>query len=152
MLRGANIMEANDNYQIIFAYNDGVNDVDVRVPAIAKGDIDLSKNLVVGYVRKFNGVVTFVMVDDEEPKYEEPELPNRPVEVGDIFAQRAIYCTKDGLMVAPEAIDMTIYDINGRIVATTTSSVLNVSVLNRGIYIVRSVYADGRMQTTKIVK
>ncbi|MBO5728383.1 MAG: T9SS type A sorting domain-containing protein [Paludibacteraceae bacterium] len=155
MLRGADIRESNGSYVIVFAYNDGVNDVEVKVPAVAKGTIDFSKKLVVGYARKFNGVLTFVMVSDEEPEYTEPELPNTPdpgVDVENVYAQHAIYISAEGQLFAPEALTVSLYDVNGRLVVANESSVLNLTSCNRGVYLVRSTYADGSVQITKVVR
>ena len=155
MLRGADIRESEGSYVIVFAYNDGVNDVEVKVPAVAKGAIDFSKNLVVGYARKFDGVLTFVMVSDEEPEYTEPELPETPdpgVDVENVFAQHAIYISAEGQLFAPEALTISLYDVNGRLVVANESSVLNLTSCNRGVYLVRSTYADGSIQITKVVR
>lgn len=163
MLRGADIRKSEGSYVIVFAYNDGVNDVEVKVPAIAKGDIDFSKNLVVGYARKFDGVLTFVMVSDEEPEYTEPELPENPGSgdnpgddtgnaIDNIMAQHAIYLSVDGLLCAPEATNIAIYDANARLLMVNNAATVNIAQLNRGVYIVRSTYADGSVQMTKIIR
>jgi hypothetical protein len=163
MLRGANIRENDGSYEIIFAYNDGVNDVEVKVPAVAKGNIDFSKNLIVGYARKFDGKLTFVMVDDEAPIYTEPELPENPGSgdnpggdtgnaIDNIMAQHAIYLSVDGLLCAPEATNIAIYDANARLLMVNNAATINIAQLNRGVYIVRSTYADGSVQMTKIIR
>jgi hypothetical protein len=54
--------------------------------------------------------------------------------------------------MAQNATTIEVYDINGRVVASSNSDQINISALNRGIYVVRSVYVDGTYQITKVIK
>lgn len=133
-------------YTLYFRYYESGSEVEtvVELPAIAKNNIDITKEELVGYARKFEGVLTFVIVGTE--------LPQNPVDVAPPTISHNIFISATGELFAPEATTITIYNINGRIETKAQTSQLNISSLNKGIYIVRSVYTDGSVQTTKIVK
>ena len=145
--RGQEIAANGDGtYTIYFRYYESGSEVEivVELPAVAKGNIDIIKGELVGYARKFNGVLTFVIVGDE--------IPEKPVDVEEVVIARDVFMSATGELFAPEATAIMVYDINGRVVATTESSQLNISSLNRGVYLVRSVYCDGAIQTTKVIR
>ena len=146
-LRGQEISTNEDGtYSLYFRYYESGSEVEtvVELPAIAKGNIDITKGELIGYARKFNGVLTFVIVGDE--------IPEKPVKVEDATISHDIFMNTYGELFAPEATAITIFDIKGRVVATAETSYLNLSSLTKGIYLVRSIYEDGTTQITKIVK
>lgn len=55
----------------------------------------------------------------------------------------------NGIVFAEEAVEVAVYDINGRLVAGAKADNVNVQGLVGGVYIVRAVYAD---ETTAVVK
>ena len=151
VLRGADIRPAGDNFEIVFTYNDGVNDVEVKLAAVAKGNIDITKKLAAGYVRKINGTLTFVMVSDVEPKENQSEQPGTSVAIDNAVAQHSVYVAND-IICAPAAVALMLFDINGRLVASAEATSVNTSALQRGIYIVRAAYANGSVTTVKVAK
>lgn len=140
-------MSTNEDgtYTLYFRYYESGSEVEtvVELPAIAKGNIDITKGELVGYARKFNGVLTFVIVGDE--------IPNK-VDMENTIVTRDVLMSAYGELFAPEASTLVVYDLNGRVVASAEASQLNISSLNRGIYLVRSIYEDGTSQITKVVK
>ena len=144
--RGQEISINEDGiYTLYFRYYESGSEVEtvVELPAIAKGNIDITKGELVGYARKFNGVLTFVIVGDE--------IPNK-VDMENTIVTRDVLMSAYGELFAPEASTLVVYDLNGRVVASAEASQLNISSLNRGIYLVRSIYEDGTSQITKVVK
>ena len=99
------------------------------MPAVAKGDVDFTAKTFVGYARKFDGVLSFVIVGND--------VPEQPVAVETIETDNSIYVA-DGIIVVPNAVMVEVYDINGRVVASVNFEQVNISDLNKGIYIVRS--------------
>ena len=65
---------------------------------------------------------------------------------------RDVFISSDGELFAPEAAELMVYDINGRVVAIAESSYLDLTSLNRGVYLVRSVYNDSTTQIIKIIR
>ena len=129
----------------VFAYNDGTNDIEVVLPAVADEKIGLSNNTLWGYVRKFNGVLTFVIVDAEKKGGD-------LVGIDTSVVKHDVFMTINGELFAPEAAELMVYDINGRVVAIAESSYLDLTSLNRGVYLVRSVYNDSTTQIIKIIR
>ena len=134
---------ASSGYVITFSYYEGSDEKIITLPAIAKGYVDITKFELVGYARKFNGVLTFVIVGDQD---------SDKVDIENEFMIRDVFISSNGELSAPEAIQLMVYDINGRILVVNESSQLNLSFLNRGVYLVRSIYADGTTQITKIIR
>ncbi len=146
LINDPGIQQKNDGgYVITFASYSGGSDKPtiVELPAILKGDIDLTSNKIVGYARKFGGVLTFVIVGND--------VPEQPVDVEFVENSNIVYLV-DNTIMAQNAATIEVYDINGRVVASSNSDQINISVLNKGIYIIRSVYADGTYQITKVIK
>ena len=144
MLRQPVIEERDGAYILVFAYYDSAGtETRVEMPAIAKGDVDFTSKTFVGYARKFDGVLTFVIVGNE--------IPEQPVDVEFVENSNLVYLIDNNIM-AQNATTIEVYDINGRVVASSNSDQINVSALNRGIYLVRSVYVDGTYQITKVIK
>ena len=140
----ANIKKSESgNYVITFSYYEGSDEKIITLPAIAKGYVDIAKFELVGYARKFNGVLTFVMVGDQD---------SDKVDIDDEVIIRDVFVSSNGELFAPEAIKLEVYDINGRILVVNESSQLNLSFLNKGVYLVRSIYNDTTTQITKIVR
>ena len=73
------------------------------------------------------------------------------VNVEDLFVARDVYMSNSGELFAPESTTIVVYDIKGRVVAMSETSRLNISSLNRGVYLVRSIYEDGLVQVTKVI-
>ena len=145
MLYSANLRRNGNNYEIVFAYNDGTDDIEVVLPAVTYEKIGLSNNTLKGYVRKFDGVLTFVIVDAEKKGGDLTGIDTSVV-------KHDVFMTINGELSAPEAIQLMVYDINGRILVVNESSQLNLSFLNRGVYLVHSIYVDGTTQITKIIR
>ena len=144
MLRQPMIEEKDGSYTLVFVYYDSTgNETRVEMPAVVKGDVDFTSKTFVGYARKFDGVLSFVIVGND--------VPEQPVAVETIETDNSIYVA-DGIIVVPNAVMVEVYDINGRVVASVNSEQVNISDLNRGIYIVRSFYSDGTYQVTKVIK
>jgi hypothetical protein len=165
MFYNATVVEDNGKHMLSFKYSLDGEDFDIRVPMMAKDSIDILKvKDFVGYARKFSGVLTIVVVDvksyyeDEDPGQdpgqdpEDPEDPPIQDDVENIKVVRSLFITETGELFAPEATSLVVYDVNGRVVASASSSQLCVASLSRGIYLVRSVYSDASVQVTKIVK
>lgn len=55
-------------------------------------------------------------------------------------------------LFAPNAIAINIYDINGKILKSVHSDNINISNLNHGIYIIKVVYDNNSIYTSKIIK
>ena len=144
LLRQPVIEEKDGSYLLVFAYYDSAgNETRVEMPAIAKGDVDFTSNTFVGYARKFEGVLTFVIVGNN--------VSEQPVDVDFVENSNCVYFV-DNTIMAQNAVTIEVYDLNGRVVATSNSDQINISALNRGIYVVRSVYVDGTYQVTKVIK
>ena len=141
---GANITESTSgDYVITFSYYEGSTEQIITLPAIAKGNVDITKFELIGYARKFNGVLTFVIVGDRN---------SDKVDVENEIMIRDVFISSDGELFAPEAAELMVYDINGRVVAIAESSYLDLTSLNRGVYLVRSVYNDSTTQIIKIIR
>ena len=144
LLRQPVIEEKDGSYLLVFAYYDSAgNETRVEMPAIAKGDVDFTSNTFVGYARKFEGVLTFVIVGNN--------VSEQPVDVDFVENSNQVYFV-DNTIIALNVVKVEVYDINGRVVASSNSDQINISALNRGIYVVRSVYVDGTYQVTKVIK
>ena len=144
MLRQPVIEERDGSYILVFAYYDSAgNETRVEMPAITKGDVDLTSKTFVGYARKFDGVLSFVIVGND--------VPEQPVDVEFVENSNLVYLVNN-IVMAQNATTIEVYDINGRVVASSNSDQINISALNRGIYVVRSVYVDGTYQITKVIK
>ena len=74
------------------------------------------------------------------------------VDIDDEVIIRDVFVSSNGELFAPEAIKLEVYNINGRILVVNESSQLNLSFLNKGVYLVRSIYNDTTTQITKIVR
>lgn len=55
-------------------------------------------------------------------------------------------------LFAPNAIAINIYDINGKILKSAHSDNINISNLNHGVYIIKVVYDNNSIYTSKIIK
>ncbi|MEE1090825.1 MAG: T9SS type A sorting domain-containing protein, partial [Paludibacteraceae bacterium] len=55
-------------------------------------------------------------------------------------------------LFAPNAIAINIYDINGKILKSAHNDNINISNLNHGIYIIKVVYDNNSIYTSKIIK
>ena len=126
--------------------------------------LTISTDLLIFFNVGSNSVLTIVVVDvksyyeEEDPGQdpgqdpEDPEDPPIQDDVENIKVVRSLFITETGELFAPEATSLVVYDVNGRVVASASSSQLCVASLSRGIYLVRSVYSDASVQVTKIVK
>ena len=144
MLRQPTIEQNNGAYTLVFSYYDSAGtETRVEMPAVVKGEVDFTSDVYVGYARKFDGVLTFVIVGND--------VPQQPVDVEFVENPSLVYLANNTI-VAQNAIAIEVYDINGRVVVLANAEQINISDLNRGIYIVRSFYNDGTYQVTKVIK
>ena len=144
MLRQPTIEQNNGAYTLVFSYYDSAGtETRVEMPAVVKGNVDFTSDVYVGYARKFDGVLTFVIVGND--------VPQQPVDVEFVENPSLVYLANNTI-VAQNAIAIEVYDINGRVVVLANAEQINISDLNRGIYIVRSFYNDGTYQVTKVIK
>ena len=144
MLRQPTIIENDGAYAFVFSYYDAAGtETRVVMPALFKAQIDINAKVFVGYARKFDGVLTFVVVGNEEP--------NQSVDVEQLENTNVVYFANN-TVVALNASAIEVYDINGRQLAKANADQLNISALNKGIYIVRTYHIDGACQTTKVIK
>ena len=144
MLRQPTILEKDGAYTFVFSYYDASgNETRVVMPALFKGTIDLTAKIFIGYARKFNGVLTFVVVSTEEP--------DQSVDVDQFENLNVVYLAHNTI-IACNATSIEVYDINGRQLAEANAEQLDVTTLHRGIYIVRTHHLDGTTQITKIIK
>lgn len=144
MLRKPTIEQNNQAYTLVFSYYDAAGiETRVEMPAVVKGEVDFTSDSFVGYVRKFDGKLTFVIVGNSVPDY--------PSDV-EYTEENNIVFVNNGELFAPNATTIKVYDINGRVVTSADSQQINITSLNKGIYIVRSFYHNGTQQTTKIIK
>ena len=82
----------------------------------------------------------------------DPEPDPEPDDVENIHTKKDVYFTADAQLIAPEALEISVYDVNGKLLIIEAKSTINLSTLNRGIYLVRSIYIDGSVQMTKIIR
>jgi hypothetical protein len=144
MLRQPTILEEDGAYTFVFSYYDSSgNETRVVMPALFKGTIDLTAKIFIGYARKFNGVLTFVVVSTKEP--------GQSVAVDQFENLNVVYFAHNTI-IACNATSIEVYDINGRQLAKANAEQLDVTTLHRGIYIVRTHHLDGTTQITKIIK
>ena len=144
MLRQPTILEKDGAYTFVFSYYDSSgNETRVVMPALFKGTIDLTAKIFIGYARKFNGVLTFVVVSTEEP--------DQSVDVDQFENLNVVYLAHNTI-IACNTTSIEVYDINGRQLAKANAEQLDVTTLHRGIYIVRTHHLDGTTQITKIIK
>ena len=57
-----------------------------------------------------------------------------------------------GILYAPEAAMLSVYDLTGSLLLQGSAHSLDVSSLARGIYVVRAVMPDGTVQAVKVVR
>lgn len=145
MLRKPTILEKNGAYVFVFSYSDAEgNETVISLPVVTKGDIDITEDEFVGYVRKFDGVLTFVVVGND--------ASDTPVNIDDTKVEEGIFLSASKELYAPQAISIVVYDINGRVVTMTGASQINLSALNKGVYVVRATYVDGSYQIVKVIR
>ena len=149
------IIEEDESLMILFAYSANGEDFEIKMPIVIKGDIDIVNSELFGYARKFDGVLTFVVVSanklasDPDPN---PDPDPQPDNVENIHTNKNVYFTADAQLIAPEALEIYVYDVKGKLLIIEANSTINLSSLNRGIYLVRSIYIDGSVQMTKIIR
>jgi hypothetical protein len=142
MLRDANIRKTETAYEIVFAYTQGGNNIEAKLPMVAKNNVNVYSQTLIGYARRFDGVLTFVAVEDDY---------DVSVDTDKVFEHEDIFCFNNQV-VAPEAVCLCVYDINGRLLMLEKTSTVNISALNKGIYLVRAIYNDESCQVTKIIR
>lgn len=144
MLRQPTIEEKDGAYTLVFSYYDAAGtETRVEMPAVVKGEVDFTSNVFVGYARRFEGKLTFVIVGNDVPK--------QPVNVESLENTNIVYFANNTI-IAPNATTIDVYDINGRVVATANTNQINITPLNKGMYLIRTLYLDGTQQITKIIK
>ena len=145
MLRKPTILEKNGAYVFVFSYSDAEgNETVISLPVVTKGDVDITEDEFVGYVRKFDGVLTFVVVGND--------ASDTPVNIDDTKVEEGIFLSASKELYAPQAISIVVYDINGRVMTMTGASQINLSALNKGVYVVRATYVDGSYQIVKVIR
>lgn len=77
-------------------------------------------------------------------QYVESSIDNQTIS-NNIFIQNEMIFAKD-------AIKINLYDINGKILTSSNNDKICINNLNHGIYIVRAIYANGNISTSKIIK
>ena len=60
-------------------------------------------------------------------------------------------CYREGLLIARGATQITLYDMEGRVVMVTQGVSMDVSSLKKGIYVVKATMLEGKGLTQKIV-
>lgn len=63
-----------------------------------------------------------------------------------------IYLNAAKQVVADGAVEVVVYDLNGRTVATANAATVDAEGLAQGVYVVRATYADGEVKTAKVVR
>lgn len=164
LLRSPIIVKNDDgSYKATFTYTttDGVDHtVDIAV-TFKTSEPDLTKSDYYGYLRKFDGKWKFVVVSNEVAEYQsfegeydydypEPDSGEENA-IENTLAKYLVYIADDNI-IAQDAVAMQLFDVNGRLLIASETSQLNVSMLNNGVYIIKSLHLDGSSQITKIIK
>ncbi len=148
-LRNPNVEETTDGYVIRFSYIISGSEKVVKLKAFAKGEVDFTKGELVGYARRINGNLVFIMIGEGTS-----DFPGdiHPTDVKSIVLDNDIFISANGELLAPHATSIAVYDINGRVVAKNEDSKINISALSSGVYVVYTIYADGSFQATKVIR
>lgn len=72
--------------------------------------------------------------------------------VNNIVDGNIVYMTAEKQIVAEGAVEVVVFDIQGRRIMSSQNDRIDASALNKGMYIIRSEYDNGTVQLTKIVR
>lgn len=136
----------------------GINEYDEEWPCLKQGDDVLFVvkdfgtrfGLVEGDVMDITGVIDYYKMNPSmlytiHPRSADDIYVSSALE--GVVAQGNIYLDAAYQVVAPGAVAVALYDINGRQVATTDAA-----GLAEGVYVVRATYADGSVVVAKVVR
>lgn len=75
----------------------------------------------------------------------------RKAGIENVVVDANIYVANN-VVYANDAVELSVYDINGRMVANVNADNVNVNGLANGVYVVRAIYADGAVAVAKVVR